>query len=364
MWRVHGAKAARQIFNTANLIRWPSKSFTSQTTFETSTLLASESSTLYDLLGVPKSASAIEIKAAFLQRAKELHPDLRDSSATSTKLIERNTNTDAFVRLITAREVLGCPNRRALYDLELRTGFSHGESSSSTSSQRRRRQHDQGATSHDQKDQRDASHKHQMPEWLAEYNKSVTGSLWEKELREEYQEAMMKAFLGPQLDPTVWEEFPDCFEADERARAGDAELMHVVSGRTLLGVVTQREAANQLPPHQLPTGDFASANGSGRPAPMVSYELELEYGDCGVVMSSHKMLTTCPRSGFAKDCIVLHKDGELVYRVFGDFDNKHKTQRMYVYDARNRLTHLGQQHFTPMVTHLLWYSALTRRCVW
>lgn len=36
-----------------------------------------------------------------------------------------------------------------------------------------------------------------------------------------------------QLDPTVWEEFPDCFEADERARAGDAELMHVVSGRTV-----------------------------------------------------------------------------------------------------------------------------------
>lgn len=43
-----------------------------------------------------------------------------------------------------------------------------------------------------------------------------------------------------------------------------------------------------------------AANFYFRPAPMVSYELELEYGDCGVVMSSHKMLTTCPRSGFAK----------------------------------------------------------------
>jgi len=56
--------------------------------------------TLYDLLGVSQTASSQEIKAAFLLRAKELHPDARAADAKGD-----NLDADAFVRLVTAREV-------------------------------------------------------------------------------------------------------------------------------------------------------------------------------------------------------------------------------------------------------------------
>lgn len=63
----------------------------------------------YDILGVPRSATDAEIKRAFRQRARQLHPDV-------------NTSPDAtrqFQQVNEAYQVLSDPLRRSTYD---RTG--------------------------------------------------------------------------------------------------------------------------------------------------------------------------------------------------------------------------------------------------
>jgi tetratricopeptide (TPR) repeat protein len=59
----------------------------------------------YDLLGVQREASTDEIKKAFRERAKRLHPDIAGTGAE-----------EAMRKLLTAYEVLSSPERRFKYD--------------------------------------------------------------------------------------------------------------------------------------------------------------------------------------------------------------------------------------------------------
>jgi len=59
----------------------------------------------YDLLGIKQDASASQIKKAFRQKAKQLHPDIAGSS-----------HSDAMRRLLSAYETLSNPERRYEYD--------------------------------------------------------------------------------------------------------------------------------------------------------------------------------------------------------------------------------------------------------
>jgi len=58
---------------------------------------------LYGILGVSKDATFEEIKEAFLERAKKLHPD-------------KGGDEDAFVILLNAYRVLRDPEKRQIYD--------------------------------------------------------------------------------------------------------------------------------------------------------------------------------------------------------------------------------------------------------
>jgi DnaJ-class molecular chaperone len=61
----------------------------------------------YDVLGVPRSASAKEIKAAFRKLARKHHPDVNPGDAGAA---------DRFKEINEANEVLGDPEKRKKYD--------------------------------------------------------------------------------------------------------------------------------------------------------------------------------------------------------------------------------------------------------
>ena len=60
---------------------------------------------LYEVLGVSRNANADEIKKAFRNKARHLHPDNMDSGDEA-----------AFKELAAAYEVLSDQNKRDLYD--------------------------------------------------------------------------------------------------------------------------------------------------------------------------------------------------------------------------------------------------------
>ncbi|MGI8662565.1 MAG: J domain-containing protein [Acidimicrobiales bacterium] len=73
---------------------------------------------LYDVLGVSPRATAHELRAAYLELAREAHPDRWIDSAPEQRKTAERRMQDATQ----AWQVLGDPGRRRRYDGELRTG--------------------------------------------------------------------------------------------------------------------------------------------------------------------------------------------------------------------------------------------------
>jgi hypothetical protein len=68
--------------------------------------------TLYDVLGISKTASAKEIKTAYRQAARKLHPDVVPAE-------QREESTKMFLQVQNAYNVLSDDESRAAYDLQL-----------------------------------------------------------------------------------------------------------------------------------------------------------------------------------------------------------------------------------------------------
>ncbi|KAG6490259.1 hypothetical protein ZIOFF_051544 [Zingiber officinale] len=187
------------------------------------------SGSAYEVLGVPESSSFAEIKASFRKLAKETHPDMVASGSPDDAAA-----SDRFLHVLAAYEILSDSKKRADYDSYLlaqrqtfqkRCGFAspiYSQSSSLTM----------------------ARHTN-VVEWLKWYRLAVddiimerrvaTGTSYFDKLENEFYSAIRMAYYGPPIESI--ELLPDCFEAEERSGYETSEVLQLVSGRDLFGIV-------------------------------------------------------------------------------------------------------------------------------
>ncbi|KDP20408.1 hypothetical protein JCGZ_06367 [Jatropha curcas] len=81
-------------------------------------------SSLYEVLGIPTSASCHEIKAAYRRLARTCHPDV-------VSVNYKEISANEFKKIHAAYSTLSDPDKRANYDRDL---YSHGRRFGSSSS--------------------------------------------------------------------------------------------------------------------------------------------------------------------------------------------------------------------------------------
>ncbi|KAK9097218.1 hypothetical protein Sjap_022715 [Stephania japonica] len=207
--------------------RWFSSNFDAESNLE--------GKSAYDVLGVSENSSFDEIKASFRKLAKETHPDRLGASSDDTNASNR------FVQILAAYEILSDSQKRAHYDSYL---FFRSKILL------RYKRHD--PTMYMYGSQLAISKQMEAVEWLKWYRyaindivsqrKVVTNSGYFGELEGEFYAAIRAAYYGPIIDSM--DLLPDCFEAEERSVHSTAEVLHLVSGRDLFGLVA---IADKLP---------------------------------------------------------------------------------------------------------------------
>ncbi|KAG6398208.1 hypothetical protein SASPL_139663 [Salvia splendens] len=191
----------------------------------------------YEILGVSPASSFAEIKASFRKLAKETHPDLAQS------LNHSSYASDRFIQILAAYEILSDATRRAHYD--------HCISS--------QRIYADGNNKRDTKVFKYNSHRHptnemEVVEWLKWYRHTINDILSERRvtsgsgyfdlLERDFYAAVHAAFYGPEIDSM--DLLPDRFEADERSACTTSEVLHLVTGRDLFGMVCLAKKYSEL----------------------------------------------------------------------------------------------------------------------
>lgn len=190
----------------------------------------------YDLLGVSESSSFLDIKAAFRKLAKETHPDLAQSSNDLS-------NSRQFIQILAAYEILSDSQKRAHYDRYLL--------SQKIFAQRHSRQ---GLAMYRYESRGAMTKQMEVVEWLRWYRYAINDILSEKRvvggsgyfdvLESDFHSAIHAAYYGPEIESM--DLLPNCFEADERSVYGTSEVLHLVSGRCLFGMVRVAVKAPEL----------------------------------------------------------------------------------------------------------------------
>ncbi|KAF7828648.1 Chaperone protein DnaJ [Senna tora] len=188
----------------------------------------------YELLGVSETCSFAEIKASFRKLAKETHPDLADSSNDSSA-------SRRFVQILAAYQILSDSEKRAHYDRYL------------LSQKKLVLKHSgQGSKLHFYKSHDREFKEMEVVEWLKWYRLAINDIVSEKRvvvgtgyfdvLERDFYSAIQTAYFGPEIESM--ELLPECFEAEERSSCETPEVLHLVSGRDLFGMVC---LANKIP---------------------------------------------------------------------------------------------------------------------
>ena len=196
----------------------------------------------YRVLRVPVGTDcARKLREAYVTRAKELHPDA--SGATQSRA--------AFQQLAAAYSVLRSPERRKLYDMQL--AALHANRRRQGMGARLRSAAAAAAAAGEAAADGDT-----VTPW-ASRTEGLHSLAHRVGLERELQNALSSAYYGPPVSLADVDEglLPAAFECDIRTQsdgeASEVDILHVVSGRTLLGVVRHaRTAALGAPaPQQL-----------------------------------------------------------------------------------------------------------------
>ncbi|KAK9844451.1 hypothetical protein WJX74_002691 [Apatococcus lobatus] len=205
-------------------------------------ITVSTSDSYYDVLNIESKASKADIKKAFLRRAKQLHPDSQQTQS--------QVSHAAFVQLVTAYQVLSNDHQRQLYDLNINHRASRAARAAASQSAQRPEMSAQGSRP-GQPGRACPSRQQSDEEWIkgpgfwAWVEPSASPPQNEvdrirEQLGGQIRRAIQHAYLGPELDVNMFE-LPECFEAEERSVPDTGDVLQLVSGRTLLGVVREQQ---------------------------------------------------------------------------------------------------------------------------
>ncbi|KAK9787469.1 hypothetical protein WJX73_006578 [Symbiochloris irregularis] len=311
---------------------------------------ATSSASHYDVLGVSETAGTDEIKHAFRQKAKTAHPDATTGSAVR------------FRELLTAYQVLATPHSRQLYDLGRRPDVTAFVRSASA-------QHDLHAADSVNSDQDLA----RGEGWLAwattapEPTGNANIDRWRGSIHSEIRSAVKHAYLGPRLNLNPGE-LPAQFEGEERSDPSVGDLLQLVSGRTLLGVVKQpRTVSLPSQTEHLPGGTHPHHR-----IPVhrkVAYDaIPSHAGSNSQVNAAHERKATAVRSRITsryqpgveqaqRRGIRLHDSETTVYDQSGQIAASFAGQRVHWRGVEGRVRSLAVfKRTSPMVRHIDFYA--------
>uniref|UniRef100_A0ACD5WAM1 Uncharacterized protein n=1 Tax=Avena sativa TaxID=4498 RepID=A0ACD5WAM1_AVESA len=339
-------------------------------------------SNAYDVLGVGETSSPAEIKASFHRLAKETHPDVAATAGSRR-----------FLQILAAYEkILSDSQRRAHYDSFLRSQRlviqKHPRPSQSV--------YPYGSSIA-------VSRESNVVEWLKWYRLTVddivtkkriaTGSSYFDRLESELYSAIHTAYYGPEVESMDF--LPDRFEAEERSVYDTSELLHLVSGRDLFGIVSLADSARELPdacreklhsgfetygvtPNVTVNMEKDSIPGpvnihrkvnedSDSPSSDAYKDVELRI--CGRVVATANRRLKCnciDKSDVADHIHVFLVPNEVVasdvtqeHLLLGTITGLNTTGEegsCCVYDGRGMETHVIVKHRTLMVKHMHWYQ--------
>ncbi|KAL8472974.1 hypothetical protein ACS0TY_029981 [Phlomoides rotata] len=191
----------------------------------------------YDVLGVSQTSSFEEIKASFRKLAKETHPDLAHSQSHSSYASKK------FIQILAAYEILSDSTKRAHYDDHIL--------SQKMSDERRTKQE---TIIFNYKSYGHPANQMEVVEWLKWYRYTVNDILSERRvtsgsgyfeiLERDFYSAIHAAFYGPEIESM--DLLPNRFEAEERSMNTTSEVLHLVSGRDLFGMVRLAKKYHEL----------------------------------------------------------------------------------------------------------------------
>ncbi|CAK7337786.1 unnamed protein product [Dovyalis caffra] len=193
----------------------------------------------YDILRVSENSSLAEIKASFHKLAKETHPDLAHHSNA--------VNSHRFIQILAAYEILSDSEKRAHYDSYL---LSQRKTKIVIEPEHCR----QGSTLHTYESRMTTNEEMEVVEWLKWYRlavndilsqrKVVVGTGYFDALEADFYSAIRAAYYGPVVESMDF--LPPQFEAEERSVYETPEVLHLVSGRHLFGMVCLAEKIPKL----------------------------------------------------------------------------------------------------------------------